>query len=269
MVPGATAAFARDLTAAWRRVEGETFAVSCGDAQHRIGWSQRRLEALDHDVEAEVALRALGGPTPACLAVVDAVHTVTDVQLWGSLTGRAIPGSDALLRVLPESHRRALLAERLQAAFRRASPVVRNSVSKLGLVVLSGSLTEPNLHLKFVMTREFPTWDVGVRPWTDKELVLLHRHLRVSRAERLPYLTAIPTEVVARRTIAFFLADNLDDHRILSKRDLADRLKPFHSNSGALIRLLTNERVLDATNDGYRTAVARTAPTSRQIRPTR
>lgn len=213
---------------------------------------------------------ALGGPTPECLALVDIVDEVADLHLWGTLSARAIPAHLAgWLRLVPETHRRALLAERLHSAFRQASPVVRNSISKLGLIVLSGSLIEPNVHLKFQMTREFPTWDVGVRPWTDKELVLLDRHFRVSKGERLPYLTAIPTEVVARRTIAFFLADCLDDHRILSKRELTDRLKPFHSNGGALVRLLTNERVLEGTNDGYRTSVARTAPTARQVKPTR
>lgn len=235
--------------------------VPCGGEQHHIGWSSRRPKALEHDLEAETALLALGGPTPECLALIDVVDEIADLHLWGSLSARAIPAPLAgWLRLLPEGHRRALLAERLHTAFRRSSPVVRNSISKLGLVVLSGSLTEPNVHLKFQMTREFPTWDVGVRPWTDKELVLLNRHLRVSKGERLPYLTAVPTEVVARRTIAFFLADSLDDHRILSKRELTDRLKPFHSNGGALVRLLTNERVLEATNDGYRTSVSRTAP---------
>ncbi len=225
---------------------------------------------MDHDVDAEQTLVALGGPTPACLELIKIIETVDDVHVWNSLAIVASPGAPRHpLQLLPESHRRALLAERLHGGYRRASPCVRNSIAKLGLVVLSGSLSEPNVRIKYQMTREFPTWDVGVRPWTDKELVLLQRHLRVSKDEQRPYLTAIPTEVVARRTIAFFLADSLEDHRILSKRDLTARLKPFHSNANALIRLLTNERVVEATNDGYRTSVARTSPTARQLKPTR
>lgn len=272
-MPGAVAAFSRDLTAAWRRVEGETFPVACGGRQHAIGWTHRCPQILAHDLEAESALLSLGGPTPACLALVELVRTVSDGHLWSCLTGRSglgvAGGSDVSLHLLPESHQRVALAERLHVRFRPASAVVRNSVAKLGLVVLSGSLTEPNVGLKFQMMREFPIWDVGVRPWTDKELVLLHRHLHISKGERMPYLTAIPTEIVARRTIAFFLADVLDDARIHSKRALAERLKPFHNNTGALIRLLANERLIEANGDGYRASVARTTPTARQVRPTR
>lgn len=48
-------------------------SVACSGQQHRIRWSAGELEALDHeDPDGERALTALGGPSCACLDVLDA-----------------------------------------------------------------------------------------------------------------------------------------------------------------------------------------------------
>jgi hypothetical protein len=46
--------------------------VSCGDAEHRLRWTDGRLTALDHpDAEEELVLAALGGDRPRCVDLIE------------------------------------------------------------------------------------------------------------------------------------------------------------------------------------------------------
>lgn len=49
-----------------------TGEVSCGGAKHRIEWRSGDLTLLDHDVEAEETLSALGSELPRCVAILQA-----------------------------------------------------------------------------------------------------------------------------------------------------------------------------------------------------
>jgi hypothetical protein len=54
---------------------GSPVPVRCAGRAHRVAWRSGRLEPLDHpaeEVARERALRALGGPVPACVAAADA-----------------------------------------------------------------------------------------------------------------------------------------------------------------------------------------------------
>lgn len=56
---------------AWEQREVDA-RIECGGDDHRIAWRRGRLVLCDHDLRAEAALQALGGPRPACLEVLDA-----------------------------------------------------------------------------------------------------------------------------------------------------------------------------------------------------
>ncbi|MBW3588783.1 MAG: hypothetical protein KY429_05140 [Actinobacteria bacterium] len=53
-------------------LEAVTDTVGCLGGQHRIEWAEGTLRLLDHDVEAERALAALGSEPPTCVKVIDA-----------------------------------------------------------------------------------------------------------------------------------------------------------------------------------------------------
>ncbi len=147
------------------------------------------------------------------------------------------------------------LAGSLELEFADASETVRDAVAQLGLSLLGDrfSVTAPVV-TKFRMTREFPHWDTGARRWSDKELVLLHRMMRVSRGEARPHVDVIPADPLARATLARFVADGLDGHRVLSRTDLNAALRPTVRNVPQMVGLLLSSGALVSTQDGYRTA---------------
>ena len=115
-------------------VEPITCTVSCNGAQHRLHWAAGELTLADHDIEAELALRALGGPGCTCLEVADlwrsAVGPAEVYALWttsaewpSDTTGRpATPAGQAittsLAQRLGEDRRHAIIAS-LPLALRR------------------------------------------------------------------------------------------------------------------------------------------------------
>lgn len=164
------------------------------------------------------------------------------------------PQHSALLALLPRDVVRLLLVARLDRDFAGAGLMARSAVARLGLSLLAERfVVTPTLRTRFRMACEFPRFDTGRRDWSDKELVLLQRLFRTSSDGLRPQLGAIPGDDVARRTVALYLVDLLDDHRVLSKRDLAAVLAPVHPNATSLIRLLVGEQLLAPVEGGYRT----------------
>jgi hypothetical protein len=68
------------VSGSWRDQPSDVeVEVTCTGAPHRLRWAGGRLEAPDHaDLDAERALLALGGPTPRCLAALDATTALAD-----------------------------------------------------------------------------------------------------------------------------------------------------------------------------------------------
>lgn len=263
---GAAERFAREL-AHHRAVTEETVAVRCGGSpgvRHRVRISAVDVvEPCDHDVEAERVVAAVGGDPPTCLRLVELAPRATAPQLWSSIRGSSVSDvdgtQDALAR-LPEHVRCRLLAARLHDEFADSSACVRESVAKLGLSLLAREY-EPTAAdvAKFQLTRTLPRWDTGPRSWTDKELVLLQRMMRVGAGERLPHLDHLPTDPVARRVVALYAASILDDHHLYTRAELAAALTPVFHNASRLIRLLLDERTLEESSACYRTSVDVTA----------
>jgi len=69
-------------------------AVRCGEAEHRIDWHRGQLVCADHDVDAELALRALGGPVSECVRLVVAWR---DYRLEPHLLGALLAGTPGML----------------------------------------------------------------------------------------------------------------------------------------------------------------------------
>ena len=115
-------------------VEPLTCVVSCNGASHRLLWARGQLTLADHDVEAELALRALGGPNCTCLEVADLfsspVGPAEVYALWttsaewpstataGSTTGGGPATPSTLGQRVADDRRHALIAS-LPLALRR------------------------------------------------------------------------------------------------------------------------------------------------------
>jgi hypothetical protein len=57
----------------WRDYAPATTTIACGDGQHRLGWRDGGIVALDHpDAEGDRTLAALGGERYPCLTTVEA-----------------------------------------------------------------------------------------------------------------------------------------------------------------------------------------------------
>lgn len=67
-----SASIPRGGASAWAGCPAVELDVACSGADHRLVWSEGTVTALDHpELDAERALVALGGPTPACLDLID------------------------------------------------------------------------------------------------------------------------------------------------------------------------------------------------------
>ncbi len=241
-------------------MEAGAFEIACDGNTHAVGLARLRLDPIDHDVESEQIVAALGGPLPPCLALARAVQVATSWDLWAVLADLPLPGgSDSLdrqlLGLMPRGHLQVFLAGSIQVEFAQASATVRDAVAQLGLALLGDRFSvTPPIVTKFRMTREFPHWDTGPRRWSDKELVLLHRMMRVSKGEARPHVDIIPADPLARATLARFIADGLQGHRVLSRADLNAALRPTVRNVPQMVGLLLSTGFLVSTLDGYRTA---------------
>jgi hypothetical protein len=265
-VPGAASRFANELRSAIVAARGEIIEVPCGPATHRLettGDDADGFLALDHDDAAERVVLAVGGAPPPCLVLVDVLTDITVPRLWSVMVAqhgrRTPPPPDDVLVRLPSRPTRRLLATHLAREFDTAGAAVRESVAKLGLALLAPTyeLTPDDLN-RFQRTREFPRWDVGPRPWTDQELVLLHRWFRSPGGDRLPHVGAVPTDPAARRVVAQFAADTLDDHHLYTRAELAAALSPIFHNVSRLVRLLLDHDLLEESNGCFRTALPAT-----------
>lgn len=229
--------------------------VECSGAMHHLRFDGQGFFARDHDEAGEAALRALGGNEPACLRVVSAAGTATAAHWWASLDPRspAVPELHRELQVVPDPVRRTLLAVALQEEFGDAATAVRDSVAQLGLALLGdGPLAMDSLRAKFQSTREFPRFDPGPGPWSDKELVLLARCMRSAAGEPRPHLVLLPVDPLARRAVAKYAVALLDGERFLTAADLRAALAPTHRNVKALRALLVTEGVLAERDGQYR-----------------
>ena len=248
-------------TLATRRhtLEREQVEVTCDGRRHHLRFDGRRFYASDHDEAAEAALRALGGAEPLCLRVVAAADAATPAEWWATLDPRtAVADIHQVLRVLPEPIRRTLLAGALEEEFVTAAPVVRDSVAQLGLALLGEPQVTPDLlRTKFQLTREFPRWDPGAGPWSDKELVLLARCMRSGTGEARPHLVLLPTDPLARQAVAKYAVGLLDPERFLNAIDLRTVLSSTHRNVKALTSLLVREGLLVERDGQYRVRPAR------------
>lgn len=233
--------------------------MQCNGDLHHLRFDGRQLYAADHDEAAEAALLALGGPEPMCSRIVAAVDAAGPAVLWATLDPRGAwsAPADVALSLLPASIRRMLLAEALEAEFAGAAGTVRDAVAQLGLALL-GDLTPLQvdaLRTKFQLTREFPRWDPGPGPWSDKELVLLSRCMRSAAGEPRPHLVLLPADPLARQAVAKYAAALLDHERYLTPADLRAALAPTFRNVKALTALLVSEGLLVEGNGQYRVRV--------------
>lgn len=271
---GAAERFARELRRL-RAAPAETVTVRCGAGDgvaHRLRVAAiDRIEPVDHDLEAERVVAAVGGDPPTCVRLVALAAEATAPQLWSSVRGSGVndvDGShDALTRLAPHVLGR-LLAARLDAEFAAASACVRESVAKLGLALLAPGY-EPSAAdvAKFQLTRTLPRWDTGPRDWSDKELVLLHRVMRVGTGEARPHLDQLPTDPMARRVVAQYAASVLDDHHLYTRVELAATLGPVFHNVSRLVRLMLDQRTLEESSACYRTASVSPTSSPSQARP--
>jgi hypothetical protein len=250
--------FAREVVHVGRRLAaGPPAELACSGTTHRLvlaGADEGRLEALDHDEAAEAVVGSLGGQPPACVAVVTAAATADVPAWWAALTTRARP-----LSSLPEAHVRFFLARGLLREFEGAGTAVRDSVAQLGLALLGDApVGTDTVRVKYQMTRELPRWDTGPGPWSDKELVLLHRCFRGAPGEERPHLVLLPTDPLARAAVARYVVGLLDPARVLGSDDLRVALSPTFRNVRALTSLLVDEGVLvPSDGGGYRVGAAR------------
>ena len=230
--------------------------VPCGGTTHRLAFDGHRYFADAHDEQAEAVLQAVGGVAPLCIRLVTAVGSATPPQLWSALAARQASSSspdDDPLVALPESHLRVALARALHEEFLDAATPVRDAVAQLGLALLArdGARTEL-LAVKFQMTREFPHWDPGAGPWSDKELVLLARCMRSAAGEPRPHLELLPADPLARHAVAKYVVALLDPERTHSWPDLRVALSPTFRNVRALTNLLVAEGLLEHDDGRYR-----------------
>jgi hypothetical protein len=266
-VPGAADRFASELRTADEVARSEIVRVECAPAQppHRLEpRGDGRYATLDHDEAAERVVAAVGGAPPPCLVVVDLLSDVNGPRLWAVLLAQhgriAPPPPDDALTRLPPTVVRRLLATRLAEEFADAGPAVHESVAKLGLALLApGFELTPQDVEKYQRSRAFPRWDTGPRAWRDTELMQLDRWFRAAPGERLPHLTHLPVDPLARRVITQFAADTLDDHHLYTRTELAAALSPIFHNVSRLVRLLLDHRLLEESNGCFRTVDAAAA----------
>lgn len=250
--------FAREVDIVGRRLAaGPPAEVPCSGAVHRLAFDGQVLDAEDHDETAEAVVSSLGGRPPVCVEVVRAAAAADVPAWWAALGSRARP-----LAALPEAHVRFFLARGLLREFDGAGAAVRDAVAQLGLALLGeGAPAADTVRVKYQMTREFPRWETGPGPWSDKELVLLHRCFRGAAGEARPHLVTLPTDAVARSAVARYVGGLLDPARVLGPDDLRAALAPTFRNVRALTSLLVAEGVLvPFDGGGYRVG----APPSRR-----
>ena len=270
-MPGAAERFALELRRLRAANEPETVAVRCGGepgVEHELRITRLDdIEACDHDVDAERVVAAVGGEPPTCLRIADLAPRATAPQLWASVRASGVvdhDGTQDVLGRLPSFVRCRLLAARLDREFGEASECVRESVAKLGLALLAPGY-EPTAAdvAKFQTTRTLPRWDTGPRAWTDKELVLLHRMMRVAPGERRPHLDAVPHDAAARSVLARYAASTLDDHHLYTRAELTAAMAPLFHNVSRLTRLMLDEGVLEESSACFRTAAVAATTRSR------
>lgn len=259
-MPGAAERFVRELSR-HRAAPVETVEVRCGaGARHLVRISAiDAIEPGDHDLDAERIVAAVGGEPPTCVRLVDLAPLATAPQLWSSIRASGvsdIDGTQDVLGRLPLQVRCRMLADRLANEFARSSACVQESVAKLGLALLAPDY-EPSAAdvAKFQVTRTLPRWDTGPRSWSDKELVLLQRTMRVAAGDGIPHVDHFPNDPVARRVVASYAASILDDHHLYTRSELAAALSPVFHNVSRLIRLMLNEGALAESSSCYRTQV--------------
>ena len=241
-----------------RALAGRPVEVACTGTTHRLAFDGRAYAAVDHDEQAEAVLRAVGGDEPACTQLVRLAPPATAAELWTALSGGA---GDLPLTALPATHLRVLLAQALQREFAEAGEAVRDSVGQLGLALLGDPPPAiDTLAAKFQITRELPHWDPGPGPWTDRELVLLHRCSRTTPGDDRPHLELLPRDPVARRAVATYAASLLDPARVHREADLRAALSHTFRNVKALTALLVKEGALVERDGGYRVTGALRRP---------
>lgn len=235
----------------------DQLAVDCEGARHHVRFDGRNWYADDHDEAAEAALQALGGAKPPCIRMVESIAEATPAELWSTFDAR-MPTAPILpvLRTIPADVRAVLLASGLADEFADASAPVRDAVAQLCLAVLGdGPVAVDVLRTKFLLTREFPHWDPGPGPWSDKELVLLARCMRAAAGEDRPHLILLPSDPLARRAVAKYAVGLLDHERFLTVNDLRAALSATHRNLKALTSLLISEGLLVGGDGQYRVRV--------------
>ena len=240
--------FEAEFGARLRRLRTSGITVRCEGAEHRLAFEGGSLAVLDHDEEAEAVVEAMGGAVPACVLVARSLASAEVPELWAALS----PGQVSPWRAVDDDVLRLFLARALAAEFEGAGRAVRDSVGQLGLALLAtAGPTVELLAAKYRMTREFPRWDPGRGPWTDKELVLLSRYVRGSPGAP-PHLELLPRDDAGRRAVARYSAGLLDDARVHTSQDLRTLLSPLFRNVRALTSLLVSEGLLEHDNGRYR-----------------
>jgi hypothetical protein len=124
-----------------------TVEVSCGEARHALHWRKGRIIVEDHDVDAELALSALGADPPPCLQMLaawrDGVARCDSVR-W--LTAAVLPPS-------PEG-----VAFMAHAQVPRLPPVPGLSRARRRQMLATAEAELRQRHFRHLLTSSGPDW---------------------------------------------------------------------------------------------------------------
>lgn len=224
-----------------RNTRRSDLEVRCEGVIHRVRGVHDPV-AVDHDLDAEQVLAALGGTTPACLSVVRAWPraTLEGIRVALDDPGDNHPSQDiadltAAVAALPAEQVAWRVAELLLAATARASPAVRSRSAQLGLHLLSPPhLADEARHARFRRAIRWPRFDIGARDWDAAELDVLATWLTPTAGGRFR-VDYLPRRTAERSVVLRCVADQLDTGARYSDTDLRQTLRR-HTRKPAEVR---------------------------------
>ena len=244
-----------------RAVEPMVVDIECEGATHRISWRRSRLQAIDHDEDAERALTAFGGRAPHCLAVVRSWDR-ENVDLVAMLGGEGDynPRREGLRNALTARSRAfapgVAPADRVSALWdlpvRLRHRLVLHRAVEAGapddVVDLLVRLEDGRARLdRNAFRRLSAALGARPRPQNDEEAVLG----RFFDGHRL---TEIPAKWSVRRVVLARLAAEFAAGRDYSQADVKRILGSFHADHATLRRYLVDEGFLERSEGIYRVA---------------
>ena len=191
------------------RMSRSPFSIDCSGSRHAVLRTPAGLVLLDHDMDAEAALMALGGAKAACLVLADDWQKEDLHQLWALLgdEGAPNPFRDALfeeerlhrrspkeviertvrLTPLPLDLRHALVVEKVMSRFSKSLKTVRDYVADICLDILKGrpQLTESDVQRLLLLGTVLWRWEQE-EGWKIEELAQLEPLFVDGRLAQIP-----------------------------------------------------------------------------------